>query len=51
MLMKAYAIAASSIAPLLRRASNIRALGRYLLGGAFIGLGLFTAFSGQRTAK
>jgi threonine/homoserine/homoserine lactone efflux protein len=47
----AYAIAASSIAPLLRRASNIRALGRYLLGGAFIGLGLFTAFSGQRTAK
>jgi threonine/homoserine/homoserine lactone efflux protein len=47
----AYAIAASSVAPVLTRAGKLRAVGRHLLGGAFIGLGIYTAFSGQRAAK
>jgi hypothetical protein len=29
----------------------VRALGRYLTGGAFIGLGVFTALSGARSAE
>jgi len=46
-----YALAAGAIAPMLSRAQGIRALGRYLTGGAFIGLGLFTALSGHRSGK
>ena len=46
-----YAAAAGAAAPLLLRAQGVRALGRYLTGGAFIGLGVFTALSGARSAK
>jgi threonine/homoserine/homoserine lactone efflux protein len=41
----AYAVAAATIAPVLGRARRVRAMGRYLSGGAFIGLGLFTALA------
>jgi len=41
-----YAVASGSVALALTRAS-----GRYLLGGTFIGLGVFTAFSGLRSGK
>jgi len=41
----AYALLAGSIAPLLRKASGAQALGKYLTGFAFIGLGVFTAFA------
>jgi threonine/homoserine/homoserine lactone efflux protein len=45
-----YAVAAGAVAPALGRARGIRALGRYLTGGAFIGLAVFTAFAaGERT--
>jgi threonine/homoserine/homoserine lactone efflux protein len=47
----AYALAAGAVAPLLSRARRVRALGRYLTGGAFIGLGVFTALSGARSSK
>lgn len=47
----AYALAAGAVAPLLNRAKGVRALGRYLTGGAFIGLGFFTAISGSRSGK
>ncbi len=43
-----YALAAGAVAPLLGRARGVRALGRYVTGGAFIGLGLFTALGGPR---
>jgi threonine/homoserine/homoserine lactone efflux protein len=46
-----YALAASAVAPALTRADKLRALGRYVTGGAFIGLGLFTALSGSRAGK
>lgn len=46
-----YALAAGALAPRLRRARPARALGRVLTGGAFIGLGLFTALSGARHAR
>lgn len=46
-----YALAASAVAPMLTQARGIRALGRYVTGGAFIGLGLFTALSGSRGGK
>ena len=46
-----YACAAGAAAPLLTRARGMTALGRYLTGGAFIGLGVFTALSGARGAK
>ena len=46
-----YAFAASAVAPVLARAEGAGAAGRYLTGGAFIGLGLFTALAGSRTAK
>lgn len=46
-----YALAAGSLAPRLARAQGVRRLGRYLSGGAFIGLGVFTAVAGARTAK
>lgn len=38
----AYALAAGALAPFLTRARGVRALGRYLTGGAFIGLGIYT---------
>lgn len=44
-----YALGAGFIAPRLRRRS--KKAGRYLAGGTFIGLGIFTALSGSRTAK
>jgi threonine/homoserine/homoserine lactone efflux protein len=47
----AYALAAGSVAPTLGRARGVRALGRYLTGGAFIGLALFTALAGTERAK
>jgi len=43
-----YALAAGAMASALARARGIRALGRYLTAGAFIGLGVFTALSGSR---
>ena len=43
----AYALAASTVAPVLTRAGRLRAAGRYLTGGTFIGLGVLTAFGGQ----
>jgi threonine/homoserine/homoserine lactone efflux protein len=46
-----YALAASAAAPVLAQARGIRALGRYATGGAFIGLGLFTALSGSHNGK
>jgi threonine/homoserine/homoserine lactone efflux protein len=47
----AYALAAGAIAPALARARGVRAAGRYLTGAAFIGLGVFTAVAGTRSAK
>ncbi len=38
----AYAMAAGALAPVLTRARGARAVGRYLTGGSFIGLGLYT---------
>jgi len=46
-----YAIAAGTVAPMLSRARGVRAFGRYLTGGAFIGLGVFTALGGPRSGK
>ncbi|HTT11001.1 MAG TPA: LysE family translocator [Burkholderiaceae bacterium] len=46
-----YALAAGTVAPMLSRARGVRALGRYLTGGAFIGLGVFTALGGPRSGK
>ena len=43
----AYALAASTVAPVLTRTGRLRAAGRYLTGGTFIGLGVLTAFGGQ----
>jgi threonine/homoserine/homoserine lactone efflux protein len=45
-----YALAAGSIAPALARAHGARRIGRCLGGGAFIGLGLFTALAGPHGA-
>jgi threonine/homoserine/homoserine lactone efflux protein len=47
----AYALAAGAVAPVLARARGVRVLGRYLTGGAFIGLGVFTALAGARSGK
>ena len=43
-----YAVAAGAVAPMLARARGAGALGRYVTGGAFIGLGVLTAVSGSR---
>ena len=43
-----YAMAAGAVAPLLARTPGVGAFGRYLTGGAFIGLGVLTAISGSR---
>lgn len=42
-----YAMAAGAVAPALLRARGFRRFGRYLIGGLFIGLGLFAAISGM----
>ena len=47
----AYALAAGSLGPAIARATRVRAAGRYASGGAFIGLGLYTALSGARAAR
>lgn len=46
-----YAYAASRIAPLFARAKNASAVGRYLSGLTYIGMGLLAAFSSQRATK
>jgi threonine/homoserine/homoserine lactone efflux protein len=46
-----YALAASVAAPALAHARGIGAVGRYLTGGAFISLGVFTALAGSRSGK
>lgn len=46
----AYALAAGAAAPVLR-GNLVRHVGRRLAGGVFIGLGVFTAMTGSRTAK
>ena len=46
-----YALAASAVAPALAQTRGLRALGRYVTGGAFIGLGLLAALSGSRSGK
>lgn len=46
-----YVFVASTVAPVLAHARGVRVLGRYVTGSAFIGLGLFTAFSGSRSGK
>jgi threonine/homoserine/homoserine lactone efflux protein len=45
----AYALAASTVAPMLARANRLRAAGRYLSGGTFNGLGVLTALGGRET--
>jgi threonine/homoserine/homoserine lactone efflux protein len=46
-----YALGAGAVAPVLARARATRRVGRYLTGSAFIGLGVFTAVAGARSAK
>jgi threonine/homoserine/homoserine lactone efflux protein len=46
-----YALSASALRPWLQRTTGAAALGRYVSGAAFIGLGVFTALSGQRAPK
>ena len=46
-----YALTSSVVAPLLTQARGIQALRRYVIGGAFIGLGLFTALYGPRSGN
>jgi threonine/homoserine/homoserine lactone efflux protein len=43
-----YAIGAGAVRPALERASGLARAGRFLTAGAFIGLGVLTAVSGQR---
>ena len=47
----AYALGAGAVAPMLNRVRGANLYGRFLTGGVFIGLGIFTVFSGSRTAK
>lgn len=47
----AYALAAGAIAPGLAGLRSFRALGRYLTGGIFIGIGIFTALLGPRSGN
>jgi threonine/homoserine/homoserine lactone efflux protein len=47
----AYVLAASTVSPALGRITRGAALGRYLTASVFIGLGLLTAFSGNRASK
>ncbi|MEO7762171.1 MAG: LysE family translocator [Casimicrobiaceae bacterium] len=43
-----YALTAGAVRPWLQPAKGVETAGRYLTGGAFIGLGILAAFSGQR---
>ena len=43
-----YALASGAVGPWLQRGSALRNAGRYVSGGAFIGLGLLAAITGQR---
>jgi threonine/homoserine/homoserine lactone efflux protein len=43
-----YALAAGAVRPWLKEARGAGALGRWLTGGALIGLGILTALSGQK---
>ena len=43
-----YALGAGAVRPMLERATGLARTGRYLTAGAFIGLGVLTAVSGQR---
>ena len=47
----AYALGAGAVAPAVTRARGVRKLGRVLSGTTFIGLGLFTALAGSRSAN
>lgn len=47
----AYALAAGTLGPAARRSVGLGNLGRWASGGAFIGLGLYTALSGARSAR
>ena len=47
----AYVLAAATVAPALARIARGATLGRYITGSVFIGLGLLTAFSGNRATK
>lgn len=44
-----YALTAGAVRPWLQRAKGVTAVAKYGSGGVLIGLGLVTAFSGQRT--
>ena len=46
-----YAVAAGTIAPVLGSARGVRAFGRYVAGGAFIGLAAFTVLAGSERTK
>jgi threonine/homoserine/homoserine lactone efflux protein len=46
-----YVLAAATVAPAVGRIAKGAALGRYVTGGVFIGLGLLAAFSGNRATK
>ncbi len=46
-----YAAASGSLAPAIGRLRGAAAAGRYVSGGTFVGLGVWTALSGARTAK
>lgn len=46
-----YALAAGTLAPLLRRTQGVEVFSRYFTGGVFIGLGVFTAVTGSQSAK
>ena len=46
-----YALTAGAVAPMLARSGSGGPLGRYFIGGAFIGLGVLTAVSGSRSGK
>lgn len=46
-----YVFAAGALAPALKKMKGAGAAGRYVTASAFIGLGIFTAVSGGRSAK
>lgn len=46
-----YALLAGAVAPWLRRNRGSGAVGRYLTACSFVGLGVFTAVTGSRSAK
>jgi threonine/homoserine/homoserine lactone efflux protein len=46
-----YVSVASAVAPMLNRMRGAGVIGRYVTASTFIGLGVFTAFAGGRSAK